>query len=728
MAFREFRISNYRNVGISKEQSLLLNTSIGNGEMGSLVFVVGPNNSGKSNCLDAMLSMGNEKKITERDLPDFTNQEVVPEISLVVREEGLWVGSKVSFAKKTDEKSSFYQKNGVKKSKCTRKVKLTDESLDFAEKLLSNVPYKLKEVIVKSQETKEFGKKLLVALRNNFGSNVFNTALFPSESNAIYNNIISYDNWQNDHEALFTAAIKLAENKWGTNWISNVDRTYSTLKQNSNLNVILEELKNKERDIKLPLLVASRQLIELIQKSNSTEKDKINISDLLSDKDLTKELTDILKFAENKWGKDFYKTKFEYKFDESKYKEIKKLLTTKEEIVNVPEIDTWEKENNLKTQPNIVLFKETEIVQKSLSITPADLDKSEFFKVLLKAIDYPQTSLSKQFEDVKNGLKVTGTLRTSENLINKKLEKINDQFNRLFFQKDLKYSFRILLETNKIEFSLLIDELPLNLDKQSTGFRWFFNFYFTVIAQKDLGRGDIIIMDEPATNLHVSGITELRDFIKDYAKKTELTFVISTHSPFFIDVDNLDEVRVVSRKNNEAVISDKFQVIEDDDTDALKPIKDALTVGRHILLNPGEKTIFVEGMTDYVYLTTFKLNYPDLNQDVHFLPIQGLKKEKLLDRIMKIEKLPTILVDNDHYGKAIIKEAEGKMYRDKVEVIILSEIDAGFKAIESLFTDKDRPKDKSFETAVSFKNTFNKSEIDEQTVYNFKRLFNNIAS
>ena len=374
------------------------------------------------------------------------------------------------------------------------------------------------------------------------------------------------------------------------------------------------------------------------------------------------------------------------------------------------------------------MFKETKIAHKSLIIKPSELKISQFFTILLKAIDYDQNELLNLFEDVKTGKKVTRMLRVVEDDLNEKLERINDQFNRLFFLKDEKYTFRLLLETDKIEFSLNIGKLPLNLDRQSTGFKWFFNFYFTVIAQKDLLRGDIIIMDEPATNLHVSGIKELREFVKDYAKRSELTFLISTHSPFFVDVDNLEEVRVVSRKNNEAVINNKFQVIEEDDTDALRPIKDALTVGRHIILNPENKTIFVEGMTDYCYLTAIKQNCPDLEQNIHFLPIQGLKKPNLLERVMKIEKYPTILVDNDKYGKSIRDQANSSKYRDRVEVIVLSEIDASYKTIESLFAEEDCPKDKEFETAVSFKNAFDSEKLNDNTVYNFRKLFKNISS
>jgi predicted ATP-dependent endonuclease of OLD family len=348
--------------------------------------------------------------------------------------------------------------------------------------------------------------------------------------------------------------------------------------------------------------------------------------------------------------------------------------------------------------------------------------------VLFKAIDYDRVVLKSIYNDVKNGTKVTGKLRLTERELNHKMAIISAQFNRLFFHTDTPYEFSILLETEKIEFSLSVGDLPLNLDKQSTGFRWFFNFYFTVIAQKDLKRGDIVVMDEPATNLHVSGIQELRTFIKSYAKKSELTFVISTHSPFFIDVDLLDEVRVVSRKGNESVINSQFQVIETDEYDALRPIKEALTVGRHILLDPSKKTIFVEGMTDYCYLTAFKQLIGKPAQGLHFLPIQGLMQKDILGKIIRIDKYPTILVDNDNMGKSVEKQAETGNYKNQVEVICLDKVNSAFVAIESLFSEKDRPKDKKFDSSVAFKNRIANLELDTETKENFKALFLNLSA
>ena len=51
---RALFIEKYRNLGIEEPQRLVLNYSLKKGEMGNLVIVIGPNNSGKSNVLDAL--------------------------------------------------------------------------------------------------------------------------------------------------------------------------------------------------------------------------------------------------------------------------------------------------------------------------------------------------------------------------------------------------------------------------------------------------------------------------------------------------------------------------------------------------------------------------------------------------------------------------------------------------------------------------------------------------
>ena len=52
---RLIRFSKYRNIGLEKDDYLLLNGDFQKGKMGNLVIVIGPNNSGKSNVLQGII-------------------------------------------------------------------------------------------------------------------------------------------------------------------------------------------------------------------------------------------------------------------------------------------------------------------------------------------------------------------------------------------------------------------------------------------------------------------------------------------------------------------------------------------------------------------------------------------------------------------------------------------------------------------------------------------------
>ena len=168
--------------------------------------------------------------------------------------------------------------------------------------------------------------------------------------------------------------------------------------------------------------------------------------------------------------------------------------------------------------------------------------------------------------------------------------------------------------------------------------------FFNLLNTTDLKPGDIIIMDEPATNLHVKGQRELRGFLKEFAIKNDISIVIATHSPFLIDLDYLDEIRVIVNKDNISSIENNFAAVNENDPDSLLPIKESLTVENHILCNPEEKIVFVEGITDYNYLTAFKKLLGKTG--ITFLPINGVgttKDEciKITQRLMKIRKNAT---------------------------------------------------------------------------------------
>ena len=63
---RVLKIDKFRNIGLDETQQLVLNQSMEKGKMGNLVVLIGANNSGKSNVLDALYALNN-KKLEKRD-------------------------------------------------------------------------------------------------------------------------------------------------------------------------------------------------------------------------------------------------------------------------------------------------------------------------------------------------------------------------------------------------------------------------------------------------------------------------------------------------------------------------------------------------------------------------------------------------------------------------------------------------------------------------------------
>lgn len=312
--------------------------------------------------------------------------------------------------------------------------------------------------------------------------------------------------------------------------------------------------------------------------------------------------------------------------------------------------------------------------QKDLMCGPNDLN--ELVENVLSTVGVEKRIIDNYYENYR----FMGTpmvLRQEEREINSRLSALSDRFNAMYFSENAKYSFEIVLLPDSISLNIMKGNKILKLDNQSTGFKWFFDLFFGMLAGDTLSPGDIVLMDEPATNLHVSGQMELRRFLKDFARRNQVTFVICTHSPFLIDCDHLDEVRVVTRDANGLChIENNFLTVDADDpnrdSDKLEPMLSALTVGRHIVLDPSSRVVFVEGITDYNYLTAFKELLGI--KGITFLPIGGLKKRGLGEKLRRICADPIILVDSDVAGYIAKKDHKA----GRVDVIALSDVNPSF--------------------------------------------------
>ncbi|GAA8441863.1 hypothetical protein HpNP56_07060 [Helicobacter pylori] len=161
--------------------------------------------------------------------------------------------------------------------------------------------------------------------------------------------------------------------------------------------------------------------------------------------------------------------------------------------------------------------------------------------------------------------------------------KIRVRHNNKFFRE--KYApYEIKLEIHDCRKSH--NQKPIILSEQSTGFQWAFNFMFgflyNVGSNFSFNKNIIYVMDEPATHLSVPARKEFRKFLKEYAHKNHVTFVLATHDPFLVDTDHLDEIRIVEKETEGSAIKNNFNYPLNNaskDSDALYQIKRSLGVG-----------------------------------------------------------------------------------------------------------------------------------------------------
>ena len=378
------------------------------------------------------------------------------------------------------------------------------------------------------------------------------------------------------------------------------------------------------------------------------------------------------------------------------------------------------------------------IKSEELNIHKSNIKESLFLKSLFKSTGNKNiyNELINNYDRISSD---TSYLTQKENEINNLLsDTISKKFNELY-KSNNEYIFKIRLETDHIKIYFKSKNGLTNLENESDGFKWFFSLFFNTINPNELKKGDIIIIDEPELHLSVPLIRELRDFLKTFAKENSIHIIMSTQNPYFINVNYLDEVRIIKPiENAEGVkIKNDFSAIYKKNPDKLQEIINSFGVN-HRDITRNHKIIFVEGITDYAYLTAFKLlkeNKEAKTINIAFIPIGGLGrkqdtkyKQDIIDILCDIDKKPILLIDGDNMAEEFENLASGT----SLNITKLSDIDSSFTVIENLFSDNDKEKFKSMienkdsRKASIFKNDILKLELEEETINNFFEVIDRI--
>ena len=155
-------------------------------------------------------------------------------------------------------------------------------------------------------------------------------------------------------------------------------------------------------------------------------------------------------------------------------------------------------------------------------------------------------------------------------------------------------------------------------DKESTGFRWFFSFlvWFSQV-RRTYGDRLVILLDEPGLTLHARAQNDLLRFIEEELVGAGFQVLLTTHSPFMIDPENLLRARTVEDvfvEPDPSVPGDEGidngtkvggEVLSTD-RDTVFPLQAALGYEITQTLFVGRNAILVEGSSDLLYLKWFQ--------------------------------------------------------------------------------------------------------------------------
>lgn len=153
----------------------------------------------------------------------------------------------------------------------------------------------------------------------------------------------------------------------------------------------------------------------------------------------------------------------------------------------------------------------------------------------------------------------------------------------------------------------------VNFNDRSTGFTWFFSFLVWFSQAREVyGDNLIILLDEPALNLHARAQADLLEYI-NVRLRPLFQVIYSTHSPFMIDPDNLLGTRTVEdvvqeERSSSGRIRDLLlgTKVSDDifsvDRDTISPLQAAIGYDITRTLFIGKYTLIVEGPSDLLFL------------------------------------------------------------------------------------------------------------------------------
>jgi energy-coupling factor transporter ATP-binding protein EcfA2/5S rRNA maturation endonuclease (ribonuclease M5) len=227
-----------------------------------------------------------------------------------------------------------------------------------------------------------------------------------------------------------------------------------------------------------------------------------------------------------------------------------------------------------------------------------------------------------------------------------------------------------------------VDEIEL--EGRSTGLQWFLSFYLVFLVEKRNDHQDcILLLDEPGHSLHPLAQKDLIAFFHSLSEDGQIIY--TTHSPFLVDSDRLDDVLAVyvdANGHTQASTDLRVNEIQSDRDRSIYPVHAAVGLSVSDVLLQGCDVVVVEGPSDQIYLSIIKLSRSKAassKRELVFVPAKGTRSIKALTAILSgtQKELPVVLLDSDAEGLETAKQLKKDLYAASPGRVLTLE-DCGF--------------------------------------------------
>lgn len=275
-------------------------------------------------------------------------------------------------------------------------------------------------------------------------------------------------------------------------------------------------------------------------------------------------------------------------------------------------------------------------------------------------------------------------------LLNSASSKLTKEFKQWWKQGNYVFDLRADGKFFKIWVSDEKRPEKVVLEARSTGLQWFLSFYLVFLTQTKTNlKNTIILLDEAGLSLHPLAQKDLLAFFKNLATTNQI--IHTTHSPFLVDTNNIDSVKIAYIDNDcYTVISNDLRANSDPKRDtSVYAVHAALGLSVSDIMLNGCQPVIVEGASDQYYLNAIKtyliasgLFKP--SKDIVFMPAGGVKGVSAIASIVSAKgELPYVIIDGDTSGTSFKDKLKKDLYKDEEhKLICLKDFVEGLEAVE----------------------------------------------